>query len=424
MKKTVLKNVIILVLMPVLGLFLMLLVHLLPVEGMKDNVMTSIDSLTKEFTDELAIDGYNASMIGNFTDSLMTEFAIYDSPHPVFEQVMFMYRKESCPDGGWWPGVSLTDYLYGNPQPVEVEYSRYWHGYLIVLKPLFLFCSLNSVRLFNSIFQIILLSAALIGLSKNGHTKVALALAASMPFMYFFSSFASLSLSICIYILLAEMILIGFFNDKFKSGYGYVTFFMIAGAAVAFFDFLTYPLVTLAIPLCAVLCMNGEEKLKKGFLNILINSLSWGVGYIYMWASKWVLALIFTGNNTVKDAIATVSLRTSNAPGAGRIKGYVTCLKSNLSPFANRAFACLFICILIYIAVNLILELKMKNSLSVNKAVPAIVIGIIPFAWWFVTLNHSSEHWMFTCRIFAVSIFSLICAFSAFTKKREEEKSV
>ena len=423
MKKTVLENAIILVLMPVLGLFLMLLVHLLPVEGMKENVYSSIDSLTKEFTDELAIDGYNASLIGNFTDSLMTEFAVYDSPHSVFEQVMFMYRKESCPDGGWWPGVSLTDYLYGNPQPVEVEYSRYWHGYLVFLKPLFLFCSLNSVRLFNSIFQIVLLSAALIGLSKNGHSKVAIAFAASMPFMYFFSSFASLSLSICMYILLVEMILIGFFNDKFRSGYGYVTFFMIAGSAAAFFDFLTYPLVTLAIPLCTVLCINEEENLKKSFLNILTNSLSWGIGYIYMWVSKWVLAVIFTGNNTIKDALATVSLRTSNVPGEGRIKGYLTCLKSNLSPFANRAYACLVICILIYIAFNLISELKKKNSLSACRLVPALVIGMIPFVWWFVTLNHSSEHWMFTCRIFAVSIFSIICAFSACTKKREEEKT-
>ena len=420
MKKTILKNAIILVTLPVAGLFLMLIAHLLPVDKMKSNVASSADTITKEFEDSLVIDGYNATLTGNFTDSLMLEFAIYDSPHSVIEQIMHMYIGESNNADEWWPGVSLVDYLNGKEQK-EVEYSRYWHGYLVILKPLLMFLSFNSVRLLNSVLQLSLLAICLIALSNKGYSKIAISLAVSMPFMFFFSSFASLSLSICIYLLLLEMLLIAFFFEKFKKYEGFITFFILFGSATAFFDFLTYPVVTLAIPMCAFLAFNEEDKLKNNLLIIFKYSLSWGIGYLFMWASKWIIATIFTKNNTITDALNTVSLRTSDAPDSGRIKSYFECLKLNLSPFANRAFACAFVLILIYIVVNLIVQYKNKKQISFERAIPVLVIALIPFAWWFVCLNHSSEHWMFTCRNFSIFVFAVMCAFSSCTKKNIEK---
>ena len=406
LKKQILKNLIILLLAPAVGFVLLLLVHLLPTGPMKSNVISSKDSIIAEGQDELVIDDYNATLTGNFTDCLMLQLSVYDSPHSVFEQALNLYRNEVGNETEWCPGLSLTDYLNGNATTLEVAYPRYWHGYLVVLKPLLLFTSLTSVRLLNAGLQMILLAASLILFSKKGHSKLAFSFAATLPFMFFFSSFASLSLSICMYIMLLEMLIISLFNEKLAEKEGYMTFFLVAGCATAYFDFLTYPLVTLAFPLIAVLALK-EEKAKKTYLTILKYSLTWGIGYVFMWASKWIIALIFTGRNTISDAVNTISARTSATDG-GRIAGYLKVLKNNLSPFVNRAFALLII-LLGAIVIVLIIKNGLKNF-GFAQRIPVLLIGLIPFVWWFVASNHSFEHASFTCRNFAIFVFAFCFA--------------
>ena len=167
------KHIIILVLGSLIGLLALIAVHLLPTNLMKDHVFWSLEMIEKEFTDEVLIDGYNSTLTGNFTDCLMLEHAVYSNPnHTILEQVLQMYRGETYyheadPDG-WWPGQSLIDYLSNIPQPREVTYGRYWHGYLIILKPLLLITSFNSLRLFNAAFQLTLVGFVAVELCKKG----------------------------------------------------------------------------------------------------------------------------------------------------------------------------------------------------------------------------------------------------------------
>ena len=408
MKKALIKNSIILLLMPIAGLILLLSVHLLPTDKIASNVKSSIETIKAEGTDELVIDDYKATLSGNFTDCIMLQFSVYDGKHSDFDQALNLYRNEVGNEEEWCPGLSLTEYLNGAPTTLEVSYPRYWHGYLVILKPLLLFTSLNSVRLLNASLQLILLAASLILFSKKGHSKLAFSFAASLPFMFFFSSFASLSLSICMYIMLIEMLLIALFNEKLSENEGYMTFFLVAGCATAYFDFLTYPLVTLAFPLVAVLAL--KEDAKKTYLSILKYSLTWGIGYVFMWASKWVIANLF-GNNTIKDALGTISQRTASASDTGRIAGYIKVLKSNLSPFMNRAFALLMLLIIVTVIVLIIKKGLKKHFDGFASRIPVILIGLIPFVWWFAAANHSYEHAAFTCRNFAIFVFAFVFAF-------------
>lgn len=146
-----------------LGFAALLLVHLLPCAPMREHIYWSMEMIEKEFEDEVLIDGYPSTMTGNFTDCLMLEHAVYSSgQHSVLEQALLMYRSESHgtaaegEEDGWWPGHSLRDYLTGIPQPREVSYPRYWHGYLVFLKPLLLFTSFSTIRLLQAAVQLIL----------------------------------------------------------------------------------------------------------------------------------------------------------------------------------------------------------------------------------------------------------------------------
>lgn len=248
------------------GLAALLAVHFLPVVPMRENAFWSLEMIEKEFEDKLVVTGYPSTLKGNFTDCLMLEYAVYDPEiHGVLRQALRMYRAESYEgeENGWQPGRSLSDYLRNVPQPREVEYARYWHGYLVLLKPLLFLTSFNAIRLFNSALQLFLAGLVVIGMCRKGAFDLAKGFLFSIPFLFFVSSYASLSLSICLYVMFAALVA-QFGLDQMllkRNWYGY--FFLTVGMATAYFDFLTYPLITLAFPLCAYLYLNecggGEE---------------------------------------------------------------------------------------------------------------------------------------------------------------------
>ena len=282
--KAIRNHIILLAAGAIAGLILLVLVHLLPIEPMREHVYWSMDMIEREFDNEILIDGYRSTLTGNFTDCLMLEHAVYSSEeHSLLEQVLHMYRGESCPpetagQAGWWPGQSLKDYLTGVPQPREVSYSRYWHGYLVLLKPLLLLTSFNTIRLLQSAVQLILAGCVVMALCRKGAYPLAKAFLLSLPFLFFVSTYASLSLSICFYVMTAAA-LIQLKADGLLARRGwYGLFFMAVGMATVYFDFLTYPLVTLVYPLGIYLYFHGGTP-GKGIRGMVGNSAEWGIGY-------------------------------------------------------------------------------------------------------------------------------------------------
>ena len=242
-----------------IGFLTLMLVHFLPVEPMKEHVYWSLEMIENEFGNELAVTGYPATLTGNFTDCLMLEHAIYRSKnHSVLEQALHMYRGESCQgeEEDWQPGRSLSDYVRNIPQSREVEYARYWHGYLVVLKPLLLLTSFNTIRLFNAALQLFMAGCVVMGFCKKNASGLAAGFLLALSFLFFSSSYASLSLSICLYLMLAVLLLQLRLDVALRKGNRYGCFFLVAGMAVSYFDFLTYPLITLVFPLCVYLYLD------------------------------------------------------------------------------------------------------------------------------------------------------------------------
>ncbi len=420
MMKWVCKNLLVLGISILAGFLLLLLVHLLPTDKMRENVYWSKDTILAEFDDQQVIDGYEATMTGSFTDCLMLEHAIYrNEEHSALEQAMRMYRGESCPEGGdaWWPGQSLVDYLDGVEQPVEAEYARYWHGYLVLLKPLLMITSLNGLRMLGALLFPALLGAVLMVCCYQRKIGLGMAVVAALPFLFFGTSFMSLSLSVCLYLMLGAVLAVLLTGKKEKLP----ILFLLVGILTAYFDFLTYPLITLCFPLCAAL-YGREDSTKAQWKAMAVYSLEWCVGYAVMWGSKWILADICTGGHTIKDALQTVFTRAGSARGVGRISGFAEVLRCNLAPFMNVGFA-LFMMLFI---VCLIWKLMRHGSAQQNGAkqcnVKALLlckiqrmsvffgVAVMPLVWWFVMQNHSQEHWAYTCRNFAIVVLALVAA--------------
>jgi len=376
---------------------------------MQEHVYLSLPMLEKEFDAPEMIEGFPGSLTGNFTDCLMLENAIYHSEdHTMLEQILHMYRGESGTGDGWAPGYSLVDYLEGTAQPREAEYGRYWHGYLIVLKPLLFLLSFNSIRLLASAVQLILVGLVVMACGRRGEKFMGIAFLVSMPFLYYFGLYASLSLSICFYVAVGLLLAQLKWDGQLRAHGWYCEFFLIAGMLTSYFDFLTYPLITLGFPLCVCLYLD-KSGAASGFRRLVAYSVEWCVGYLGLWASKWILADVLTQSNTIKDGLNTILIRMDAAADSTRAAGFLAVVMQNLSVYFNWGFFLLLLGIAVWLGGCI-----WKRRETIRKGIRPeglilLLIAFFPFVWFFFTQNHSEQHWMYTFKIFSVSIFAGIC---------------
>ncbi len=396
-----------------MGTLLLWVIHLLPVDRMRVHVYQSLSMLQEEFTDSLAIKGYEATLTGSFTDCLMLENTIYyNDAHSTFEQAMMMYRKEIGEGEGWAPGTSLEAYLENLPMDKEMAYARYWHGYLVVLKPLLLLTNVQTLRLMSAMAENLLL-CGVVGICIRKHKNgLGAALAVSLMFTYVFVLYFSLSLSVCYYLVMAAIMVQLLRREKWKSQETFGIFFLIVGMCTAYFDLLTYPLVTLGFPLgIEIYC--SEDDWKEQCKKMVRYILYWFVGYAGLWGLKWVITDVLLGAETIGDALMTVGERTNIVSGQTFWLGYMDVVKKNLSYFFNIPFSLAVITFVIW-QMTVVRKRTLKKGKKVclspklkNHLFSCCFLAALPFVWYMAAQNHSAEHSVYTCKIISVSVFSL-----------------
>lgn len=81
-------------------------------------------------------------------------------------------------------------------------------------------------------------------------------------------------------------------------------FFVVVGAMTSYLDLLTFPLISLGIPLVLWLTLNDSQSIWKNICRIFLLSLSWAIGYVGMWVLKWGIGSIIIGENVVQNALS------------------------------------------------------------------------------------------------------------------------
>ncbi len=409
MGKTI-RNCIFLLLIGILaGFILLVAVFALPKQAMLHNVQESVGTLQSDFEHEEVVYGYSATLTGIFTDSLMLHSAVYEAEgRNVLEQAMGIYRGELSEEY-WIPGEAVVRYAIGETLPYEESYARYWHGYLVLLKPLLLVFNLANLRLLGTVLQPLLLGIILWLFYKREKMQYGLAYGMTVLCMIPVSMQLSLSLSVCQYILSGALIWQLWRHEKMEEKKRYPEFFLLTGILVSYFDLLTYPLVTLGIPLCVYLVLS-DYPLKMQLKRMLGFSVAWAAGYGGMWAAKWILSDVLLGTGVISDALHTLSARTASAQSYNKVTGFLHVVAVNCKPYLNWPYLLLGLVILGFgIACLFRCRKKLDRRALFNHSILFAILSLLPFGWFFVTENHSSEHWMFTFKILSVSIFAFLC---------------
>lgn len=196
---------------------------------------------------------------------------------------------------------SYNDYMGEN-------YSRYWHGYVVLLRPLFLFFNYTELRVINGACQLllVLILATIIG-RKKGVCYV-LVLATSYVLLSSIAMPLGLQFSWVFYIAHIGTLILLLKTDFIEKNHRYIYFFMALGMFTSYFDLLTYPLATWGLPLVWWIVMTERDE-KESFWTdrVVFSGVSWIAGYAGMWCMKWVLATLILGRNIFESAIGRTS---------------------------------------------------------------------------------------------------------------------
>lgn len=433
--KKFLKYLIILIVLIVIYLASLMLTSLIPRDLIENNVKESAKTLVQEGNHHIVNFRIKTILLDNYTTALMINNAYsMDNNAPLASSLLV--RKN------YLPGITQIIYatssgsLIGASQYEEFdgvhelqgsvdkeitesyEYARYWHGYLIILKPLLLFFNVSQIRILSTILMIILSGYLLYQIYKKINKKTMILFLLGLLFCEILILGLELQGQLNIYIMLiASIIILKKYRENRK--YNYCLLFFIIGSITNFMDFFTTPILTYAFPLVVyfILDSNNHEKTIKEILQLIIKSgIAWGMGYALTWFAKWLIVDSIYHRNIITNAIEQIKYR-----GLDISYGYLETIWRNLKEWGAIELSILVYLIFYNIIITIYYSVKKENNTNI---VFYMIMSIIPFIWYFIVRQHSHQHPAYTYRILYITVIANILIFSenlSIARKQKKE---
>ena len=316
----------------------------------------------------------------------------------------------------------LLDLINGEAQTNQ-NYVRYWHGYIILLKPLLMFFNINQIYIILATILIILIFLIIKQLWKiDKRAILAFLIGLYMITIYVVPLCFEYTWAFIITFIVSIIVLKKDNGDNKKI----YPIFWITGILTCFFDFLTVELLTILLPLTFVLIKRNKEgkinNFKGIFKFIIISLVIWGIGYILMYFTKWIIASLVLGRNCVEEAMNRAMMRINgNAVyGESRNKLWVEAIQrnfNNLQPilYVKKKYIIYVLVPIITIIMLLINKYRNRNN---NYLYGLLLIGLIPYIRYIIIVNHSCYHYFFTSRTQLVTAMAFILiVLNAFEKE-------
>lgn len=402
------------------GLAALVAVYALPTAPMARNVRASVPALNGSWGHENSyhqlVVGYQSTQLDNSTDAVMMLAAVHENDEPLLTRIAQGYAYSD--------GVNAFHTLlaYGENGAeglTTVPTARYWHGYLVLLKPLLLLFSYPDIRMLMMIAQGAMLALVIAGLCTRGQQKLLLPFLLSLLCITPAITGFSLQFSTSLWVFLGAMLALLYLPERHFTLHGQFTLFLLTGMVTSYVDYLTYPLATFGMPFIVCLYLFPQNDLRKELRRFMGCGLWWAVGYFGMWAGKWVLAAIFSTDPWFWANLTAKIGQRSSHESSGEALTYLTVLRSVLGVFCKRAYAAVAAAAALLFGGCMLREKRLPAPVKGRRLVLALT-AVLPFAWYFFTQNHSYNHAFFTSRALAVSVFALAALAGSFVGGRSE----
>ncbi len=439
----------IIVILILLAIFLgsLVVTSLIPSSWMEENVKKSAEDMKEIGEKEIVDMGYKKEVLFIFTDALMVNTAYsVDSSDPLASSLLA--RRDYLPGQTTLVHVDIPEGLVSPARYYEegesrenafqteelwdtafgigeeaFEYARYWHGYLIFLRPLLCLLDYEGLRILSACsFAILVIALAIFTYKKLG---LAVTIAVLLSFLGSSVGIATQSISTIVpfFIAIVASIYLLVRYSKIKN---FPIFFFVIGASTCFLDLLTTPIVTFGIPaVFYFLCKQKEENLNlkeeiKDFLKI---GIAWVAGFSILWVAKWVITDVLYGRNLISVGLGQAGYRMSGEiKKASLWKEYELILKQNFYYFTSVPIILVIVASIGYFIARIKKVEQMK--VQIKKLLPYFVIGILPFIWYLVLRNHSAFHAFFTYRNWILTLLGVQMIVIKIAGYRKERKVI
>lgn len=375
---------------------------MIPRSAIEPQVKTSAKIFTEEgiYPHKVSIDGRRV-LVDNYTDCYMHDVAYCaDDTHPV-DAAMRNYRYRDNVD----ITVSLEHLVSGNLLNEPFEYGKYWHGYLVTLRPLLTVMDYGKIRILNGIVLGILFFFVLVLITRRLSFGITLCFLVALFMVHSGIIPWSLQFSTCYYITFVSIIALLGFKWLSATWHRLQLCFFAIGATTSFFDFFTTPIMTLGVPL-AIMMLKDEKLCKIKFALALCAA--WLMGYSMMWASKWLMAYLLVGYNPLAEASQSIKL---HSVGKGENQMWYYWLKL-LDIFQSRwsiltAKGLTRWGIMAALAIPALLA--HKDHLAFKRSAVLVFVAMLTLLWYIVVARHSYTHFYITSRALLVWWFAALC---------------
>lgn len=380
---------------------------MLPKDSIRENVLSSAEYLNRKAPFFRLVQSDASSRIDRHADAILVNLAwSCDAEKPLASALRSSYYYDALAN----ENVNLLHAVQQDSEPTY-DYMRYWHGSLVILRPLLVFFTLPQIYVLGGIvLAVLFLFAAVSILRAYGKMPFfGFLLAASLcslwyvPFSLeympvFLISFAAVPVTIAV-------------QRRNPSWLGIL--FFILGSLTAYTDFLTTETLTCLLPLSLVLL----KDCKKPFSRALSSALLWLTAYSATWSTKWILYSVNFRENGISDALAQTAYRTGGEAVSGGIVSQISgALIRNLRclfPFSlcGDSAGMLMPILTLVLCAMVFWVIRKQNGLS-SVVFVYFFIGLVPYIRYALLSNHAYIHYFFTFRAQFSSVFCLFLIFT------------
>ena len=412
----------------IVGASALLLVQLVPSEGLRQNAYSALEVFEKAGIQRpsLASDT-NAMRVDYYGDAHMYQLSLGESEVSALQNALLprSYFDSAHPDelNNDQEVEGLRARLHG--MGTDVDNGRYWNGFIVPLRLLGSILSYANLRMVNMAGLAILFVAATILIMRTLGWSYGVAFVLSLMTMWvwlvafcleYLSVFYVMGIGVIVVLLLAKS------GNLIKWG---LEVFLLLGILCAYFDLFTAPLVTLGFPLIVVVLCLLRSNHKADFAYIVKQVLlligCWLLGFVGFWALKIVLTQILFGRGILADVVDRLAGYTGarNLTGTFLYQIFGLALPANLGTLLGNkgqdvlgsitaAWVRTVIALLLLFVPPVFVTgwTRLRNQ-RVGAASVLLMIGALPFLRMAVTSVHSDWNSFFTFREFGVAYFAM-----------------
>ncbi len=381
----------------------------LPQDRIIENAKSSAELLVEEGAYPKSGDHAPSTTLDNWTDALMLNLSAamnQDDLQSVWTNSYYGKADSKI------TADDLYAYSNGDEDMNKGEYPRYWMGFRASLRMALTFLNYAQIRrVINLVFfSLVFLTAA--SVAKRINTKTAAAFFLSVLFVRPQVISGSLQFTTCFFIALPAMLLVPIIESR---KHWEAPFFMLLGMLTMYFDFYTYPLITLGYPLVYLYLLRRSREEAMGLRSVLADCGIWLGSYLVMWLSKLSLSAVFGHTDAFSNGMGALMGWLSpdkSTDNSVSIPEMLERLRYSIFPDSTW-IALAALAVLVFFAYLLLLKRRGAYDFKLLKEYPALLIlAILPFIWFCVAAKPTFVHAWFQYRSIAVSYWALFALLS------------